>query len=221
VNAEKAAAFEALLSERLYAREAAARGVEAGADFRRALEEQRRALAFSAFVERAVIPGVRVEEAEGRRYFEEHAAEFTTPQMFRLEGLGFSSSKAAQAALDRLRGGTDFAWLRANAEGQLRPEERSLNLDGSVVSAHNLPPDLAKALAGAGAGSLRLHARDGQHYVVRVADETPPRVQPYEQARERIGKKLFAEKVAKAIREHAEKVRKVRPVEVYVTRIAS
>ena len=62
--------------------------------------------------------------------YEKRKAQFTSPQMYRLDGMGFGSAKAAQAALEKLKAGTDLEWLRANAEGQLKPEEQAFQLAG-------------------------------------------------------------------------------------------
>jgi len=60
-----------------------------------------------------------------------------------------------------------------------------------------------------------------EHYVIHVVEELPARLQPYEEAREAIGRKLQAEHLRKALGEYAEKLRKVHPVQVFVTRIGA
>ncbi len=221
VNVAKVQTFEQLLGVRLFAKEAAARKLQDREDYQRGVEEHRRAVAFGSFLEKVIVADIRVDEIEAKRYFDQHQSEFTYPAAYRLEGLAFGSAKEAQAALGKLRSGTDYAWMRANAEGQLKPEQRSLRLDGIVITSTNLPAELAKALTGAKQGDYRLYSAGAQHYVVRVIDARPPKVQDYQEAREAIGKKLFTEKVGKAVRDYADKLRKVQPVEVLITRIGS
>lgn len=220
VNLQKTEAFERLLGARLFAKEAAARKLEATPGFRRELEEYERALAFNTFVEKVIAPDVQVTEDEARIYYETHKAEFSAPEMFKLDGFAFTTASEAQAALDKLKSGTDFAWLRSTAQGQLAPELRSLQFDGRTVSAATLGRDLAKALTGARAGEYRLYAPHGAEvYVLRVLEQTPPTPQPYPEAREPIAKKLFNEKLAQAIRAYTEKLRKAQRVEVLITRV--
>lgn len=221
VNPQKAPAFERVLGARLFAREAAARKLADRPEYRREVQERERAALFVNFVEKVIVPGVEVPDADGRKHYEAHKAEYTAPQMYKLDGFAFESLKDAQTALDKLRDGTDFTWLRTNASGQLAPEKRTLAFDGRTVSAATLRPELARALAGAGVGDYRLYAAgDREVYVIRVIEETPPSTQPYAQVQEAIVKKLYAAKLDGAIADYAAKLRKAQPVDVLITRIA-
>lgn len=221
VNRQKDEAFERLLGMRLFAKEAAARKLAARPEYQREVEEYERARVFNTFVEKVIAPDVKVTEADAARYYEQHKAEYTAPQMYKLDGFAFATAREAQAALDKLKAGTDFGWLRSSAPGQLPPEKRALQFNGATVSATMLPRDLAKALTGARAGDYRLYAaREAEVYVVRVVDQTPPASQPYVEAREPIAKKLFNEKLASALRDYTDKLRKAQPVDVLITRVS-
>jgi hypothetical protein len=221
VNRQKEEAFEKLLGSRLFAKEAAARKLDQRLDFRREMAEYERGLAFNTFIEKVIAPDVKVTEADALGYYEEHKAEFTAPQMYKLDGFAFATTKEAQAALDKLKGGTDFTWLRSSAPGQLPPEKRSLQFDGATLSATALPADLAKALTGVRSGEYRLYApRAGEVYVIRVVEQIPPAPQPYVDAREKIAKSLFNRKLTDAMGEYAAKLRKAQPVDVLITRVS-
>ncbi len=223
VNQERDPTFTAMLSARLFLKEARAQSMQETEGFRRAMAEHRRGLLFSAFVTSVIIPGVKVTEKDAMSYFEEHKNEFTYPQMYRLEALAFSSAKDAQSAIDRLKGGADLQWMQANAEGQLPAGKRILVVDPAMpVSANSLPEGLAKALAGARPGEYRLYAAsDAQHYVVRVVDDVPPKVQPYLEVREKVARIVEKEAVLRALQEYAGKLRAATGVEIFLARIGS
>jgi hypothetical protein len=222
VNLEKMNAFETLLGARLFAKEARVLKLSDDPGYIRAIEEQKRAILFSSFVEKVILPDVKVTEEEGVRYFKAHQSEFTSPQMYKLDGIAFSSVRAAQDAMRKLAGGADLSWMRTNADGRLGPQAQGSLSAATVVSANTLPAGLAKALTGARAGDYRLYeASPAEVDVIRVVEQIPPAVLPYESAREEIGKKLFSEKLLAAIREYAAKVRQARPVDVIVERIGS
>ncbi|WP_242393492.1 peptidyl-prolyl cis-trans isomerase [Anaeromyxobacter oryzisoli] len=221
VNREKDDAFERLLGARLFAKEASARRLDARPELRRPVEEYERGLAFDTFVERVIAPDVKVTEQDAQRYYEQHKDEFTAPQMYKLDGLAFRTLPEAQAALDKLKAGTDFAWMQSSAPGQVEPEKRTLQLDGRTLSASRLPHALAQALAGVRSGEYRLYAPSGaEAWVVRVVDQTPPAAQPYVDAREHIAKRLWNERLAVAMNDYAGKLRKAQPVEVLVTGVS-
>ena len=221
VNKVKIDTFEMMLGSRLFAREAKARKLDQEPAVRRKFDEYERVLAFNAFVEKAIIPGVKVTEAEAIGLYEKRKAEFTTPQMYRIDGLGFASAKAAQSVMEKLKGGTDLEWLRANAEGQLKPEEQAFALQGAPVSVNAMPPSMVKALTGAQRGDYRLYASDDgkQHFVLHVIEQLPPSVKPYADVREELAREVEGEKIAAAVKDYAAKLRKVQKIDVLITRI--
>jgi hypothetical protein len=221
VNVLKTEAFEKLLGTRLFAREAAARKLETRPEFKREVAQYERALLFNTFIEKVISPDVKVTEADGLGYYEQHKAQFTAPEMYKLDGFAFLKAVDAEAALQKLKGGTDFVWLRSTAEGQVPVEQRSLQFDGRTVSAGTLQPELAKALTGTRAGEYRLYAAGGAEvYVLRVVEQTPPSTRPYVDVREAIVKKVYGEKVDRAIAEYAAKLRKAQRVDLLLARVS-
>jgi parvulin-like peptidyl-prolyl isomerase len=223
VNTQKVDTFERMLGSRLFAREARERKLDQEPTFRRKVEEYDRVLAFTTFIEVVLVPGVKVTEADALALYEKRKDQFTFPQMFRIDAIAFDSAKAAQATLEKLKAGTDLEWLRANAEGQLKPDDQALQFQGTPISVKGMPPSLAKALTGAQPGDYRLYATDDgkQHYVLRVVGQTPPSVKPYPDVREELAREVESEKIAAAVRDYAAKLRKAQTVDVIIVRIAS
>ncbi|BDG05263.1 peptidyl-prolyl cis-trans isomerase [Anaeromyxobacter oryzae] len=222
VNSHKDEALRVMVTRRLFLKEAKRLGIANSVEYREAVAEFERGQLFGQVAEKAIIPDVKVMEADSKAYYEKHKAEFGYPAFYRLEGLAFSSSKAAQAALKRLQSGTDFKWLRANSDGLIPQDKQQIQLEGTTFSAKALPPELVAALAGVGRGDYRLFEVSGpQYYVVHVLEQTPPKEEPYTAVREAIVKRLFNENLGKAIKEYAAKLRKTHHVEVFITRIGA
>ena len=219
INLGKEAALDNLLARRLFTREALARKIQDTPAFRHKLQDHENSLLFSAGVERAVLPEVRVTEAEEKAYYQAHLSDYTYPRFLRLEGLAFSDARNAQAALAKLRAGTDFKFLAQNADGQIKPEAARLHFDGGVLSAADMPPEVQSSLAGARTGDYRLHEEGGEHHVIHVVEEFPPRSRPFDEARADARKKVQAEKVAQAVKDWIAQLRKAYPVEVYLARV--
>jgi hypothetical protein len=214
LNARKDGALESILLKRLFLKEAMAQGLQGSPAFRRRVAEFERTLLINATIERVVIPEVKVAEPEERAYYEEHKAEYTFPRFLRLEALAFARAQDAEAAIKKLRAGTDFKWYAANADGRLDPEATKLRFDGSAVAADGLGPDLARSLAGAMSGDYRLHSEGGEHYAVHVLEEIPPRPQPFEGVRAAISKAVFAQKLNQATKEWTGQLRQRYEVQI-------
>jgi parvulin-like peptidyl-prolyl isomerase len=219
VDKEKAEVFEAVAFRRLLAAEARRMKLDATPEYRRSVTEQEEALLFGTFVQRAVVPEVKVEEREAQAHYEAHQAEYGYPQFYKLDGVAFREAAQAQAALEKLKAGTDLGWLRQNAPGQLPETDRAVPL-GTTVSATSMPEGMAKALAGAHAGDLRLYAAADGAYVLQVVSDTPPKAQPYAEVREAIVRKLYAQRLEAKVNALVAKLRAATPVKVYITGLA-
>ena len=220
INYKKETKLEIVLARRLYTKEARERGLHLAPAYKQAVKRYGDSLVFGAFVQRVVLPEVDVKESDLRAYYDQHQAEYSYPQFYKLDSVAFAAAKDAEAALEKLRKGTDFEWLKANAERQLPEEQRTVHLDGGTMTARGLPEPIAKALSGTKAGDYRVYAApEGDAYVIRVLDETPPQPQPYPEAREAIAPKIFREKFDKALADWTAKLRAHHDVKVYVTRL--
>jgi parvulin-like peptidyl-prolyl isomerase len=219
INEQKWKSLDKLIYERLLNAEAARRKIAETEEYRREVEEYARSLLFGAFVQRAVVPDMKIEEAEVGKYYESHKADFTYPGFFKLDAIVFPDAKRAQAALEKLKAGTDLRWLRANADGQIQGEDRALQLDGNTYTTSSLPPALAQSLANASVGDFRLASLANQYYAVAVLDVTPSQAQPIEEVKADILKKLMDEHMTASVKDWGAKLRKVHATQIFVTHI--
>ena len=132
--------------------------------------------------------------------------------------LVFGKRDDAERAIANLRKGTDFQWMKENAEGQVDQGTKGvLNFDGSLLTTKDLPEGVQKAVNGAKTGDFRLYESPENHYYVLYVQEViPSKPQPYAEAREKIAKKIYNEKLTKAVEEYAGKLRAVSDVKIYL-----
>ena len=222
LNRQVEPTLDALVSPKLVAAESARQGILETAEYKGRVSSAADSFLFGAFVQRVLLPDIKVAEADARKYYDQHKKDFTYPAFLKVESIGFATSKDAQAAAEKLRAGTDFKWLNANADGKL-PDDKATEAPPSMpIAVSAMKPAFAKAMQGAKRGDSRVFtATEGQHYAVHVIDEIPAREQPYEEARESIMQKLFGEAVTKSIQDWIGKLRKAHPVQVFLVRIGS
>jgi hypothetical protein len=221
LNKAKLTAIDEMVAPRVVAIEARKAGVESTGEYKRQVAAAETQILFGAFVQRAVIPDVKLDEAAARKFYDTHKADFTYPSFYRMESIGFVKQKDAEAAVAKLRSGTDFKWLNANVEGKI-PHGRDSEAPGGVVSAKGMPAALVKALEGAKTGDYRVYAPAAdQAYAVHLLEVIPSREQPYEEARSAIAEKLFGEQLQRAMDDWLAKLRKGHKVQVFLVRIGS
>jgi len=222
VNSQKKDVLRAMLLKLLFTQEAKRQGLENSEEYKQQVRAYEDRLVFQAFLEKVLASDVTVTEEQGKAYYEAHKADFKYPAFYKLDGLAFGDSKSAEAALAKLKTGTDLQWLRGNADGQLKRDQQKIQLDGRTLSATAMPDDVARLLAGSKPGDYRLYTGpDSQYYVINVLEVTPETYQDYPAARTAIGNLLMGEHLTSAIREYAAKLRKAHDVRVYISRIDS
>jgi len=221
LNKEKYQALDAMLSRILVGAEARRQGIARTPEYQRAIADYRQSILFGAFVQRVILPEVTLAPEEVQQAYEDHKSEYQYPAFYTLQSLGFSSPKSAQKAFDKLKAGTDFKWLKANADGQLPEDKRSIDFDGKTLTETGMTAELAKALAGVKKGDLRLHAAPEGQYVIQVVGVTPSEVRPFDEVRGEVADKLKREKLNRTLEDWISRLRRARDVKVYITGIGT
>ena len=218
VNEMKYTELENILQERILVNEALKHNLDKTEEYKYTINEFENSLIFGTFVNKVIVPDIKINLEELKTYYEENREKYKFPEMMRLKSLVFQKKSDAVNALDKLTGGTDFDWLRANAEGQVDNDATRgvLPLEGRLLSLKSLPEDLRKVLSGANPGDFRLFGGPGNFfYVLYIYDVTPAKQQPFDKVREEVAKKVFGDKVEKAVEDYANQLREYYPVEIY------
>jgi len=218
LNSKKVPALDEMIYKRVFRKEALRLGLDKTEGYENRVKEYENSVLFGAFVNKVIVPDIKMKEEEMKAYYGEHVKEYTMPEMMRINGLVFAKREDEESAIEKLRKGTEFQWLAENAEGQVDKDTKGLlTFDGKLVATKDLPEGVQKAIHGARAGDFRLYeSSNGYFYVLAVQDVIPAKPQPYEEAREAVAKRLFNEKVKKAVEDYADKLRAVSEVRIYL-----
>ena len=219
LNSKKGAALDEMIYKRVFRKEALRLGLDKTEGYKNKIKEYENSVLFGAFVNKVIVPDIKLEEEEIKAYYNEHIKEYTMPEMMKINSLAFTKREDAETAIEKLRKGTEFQWLSANAEGQVDKNSQGLlTFDGKLIITKDLPEGVQKAIHGARAGDFRLYeSPDGNFYVLAILDVISSKPQPYEEAREIVAKKVFDEKVKKEAEDYADKLKAVSVVKIYLT----
>jgi hypothetical protein len=217
INRLKDQVLASILQRRVLLMEAKKQGIEKAAAYLSSVKDYETSVIFGAFISKVIAPDITLDGKELRAYYQKNSAEYTTPEMMRIKSLVFSKESDAVEALNKLTAGTDFNWLSSNAEGQVdRNTKGLLNFEGALLSVRSLSEDLSRAVSGAKPGDFRMYeSPEGHFYVLYVYQVIPGKLQPFKDVRQEIAKKVYAQKVQKAVEDYAEKLKEYYPVEIY------
>jgi hypothetical protein len=215
----KKRALEEIVQKRLLTQDALRRGIDKSDAYRGIVEEFERDALFGAFIEKVVVPGVKMREEDLMAYYRDHAGEYRTPVAMKIRNLVFLQKADAVSALDKLRKGADFTWIKTNAEGQAADVSgEDVTFEDRIVSVDTLTADVQETLAGAQRGEFRLYASArGTHHILYVKDVIPASQQEFEQVREKIRPEVFRIKLNEGIAEWTRKLKASADIKVYLS----
>ncbi|WP_129126946.1 peptidyl-prolyl cis-trans isomerase [Geomonas oryzae] len=218
VNEGKVPALEDMLLARVFRMEAMKQGIDRSDEYKNANKKYRDSIVFGMFIDKVVVPEIKVTNGEVEDYYRAHVADYSSPEMIKLKELVFAKSEDAESAAEKLRKGAEFQWLSANAAGQVPAgSDGRLEFGDTPWITKKLAPEVQLALAGAKGGDFRLYTSpEGYCYVLAVQDVIPAKPAPLDSARKEIAKKLYGEKVNKSIEVWGEKLRKAYQVKLYL-----
>lgn len=220
LNTKKYLVLDGLIERKVLVKEAYLEGIDKNEDYLVLARTYENSLAFGMFVQRVVLPEIKVMESEIRAHYDGHLSDFTTPEMMRLDSVVFKDRRTAEDVMRKLRSGDQLSWIKANAEGQVeldKDDQANLILDGNVVPLTEMAEGLKKSLSGAEAGDFRLYeSPDNNFYVISVMAVYPPKTQDYVAVREQIARKLYNEHVQAGVADWVAKLRSTADVKVYL-----
>lgn len=221
MNAKKDVALDATIGRRLLNLEAQRLGIDKTYAYRDRVNGYRESIIFDTFVQKVIVPGNKMREEEVKGYYGGHLKDYSYPEMMKVRSLAFTRRPAAEAAMRKLREGTDYAWLATNADEQVDKGTQGLmTFDGRPLTTESMPAGVQKALAGSKSGDLRLYASpEGHYYVLAVQQVTASSPKPYDDVRQEIAQKLYNDKLKKSIGDYAAKLRAHSKVETYLKKV--
>jgi hypothetical protein len=218
INKNKAQLLDEMVHKRVFIKEALRLGIDKTASYKSKVKEHEDSLLFGAYVQKALAPEIKLQEKELDAYYHGHIKDYTYPQMMRISSLVFAKRKGAEEAIEKLRKGSDLKWLREHAEGQVAKNvEGVIHFEGNLLTIKDLPEDLGKVVSGARSGDLKIYeSPKGYFYVLVIQEVIPSKPQPYQEVREEVAKKVYNEKLKKAVGTLSDKLRAMSDVKIYL-----
>jgi len=211
--------LEKMLGDRVLDKEAIRMGLDKTDQYMKAVKEYKDSIIFGAYLEKVIIPDVKIKHDEIESYYNEHLSEFSTPLMMRVRSIAFKERRFAESAIEKLRKGTDFNWMVSHAEGQVEPDDKRLEIfDQNLITVKSMPEGMQKAVAGSSADDIKLYESPaGYFYAVLIMQVVPAKPAALEAVKGQITEKLIAQKLKKSMDELAAKLRQAGDVKIFLS----
>jgi hypothetical protein len=148
--------MDGMIEKKALEQEARNEGIDKTDDYVVAVKTYENSLAFGMFMQKVVLPEIKVMESEVKSYYDGHLSDYTVPEQMKLDSVVFKKRSDAEDVMRKLRTGDLLSWVKANAEGQIDKDAEDSGFDGKVFTVPTLAADLRSASrAGAGVSALR------------------------------------------------------------------
>jgi parvulin-like peptidyl-prolyl isomerase len=218
LKTKKYEVLDRIVEKKVLMKEALNKGIDKTYDYAVLVDTYENSLIFGMFIQKVVLPDVKVMETEVKTYYEDHRSDYTSPEMMKLDSVVFKKRDDAEKTMRRLRAGDQLSWIKANAGGQIEKGAAGLlEMNGNVISTSELNEGLKAALSGASEGHFRLYeGPEGYFYVIAVMAVYPPKTEDYQSVREQIARQLFKEHTRAGLDDWIEKLKSAATVNVYL-----
>ncbi|TSK05017.1 MAG: peptidyl-prolyl cis-trans isomerase [Geobacter sp.] len=218
LNREKLLALDELESVRVFKKEALEKRLDKSEEYLKRIEDHKTSVLFGAFIEKIVKPDVTFTVAQVKDYYEKHLSDYAGPETFQIAGIAFTKKDDAQKAIDKLREGVDFAWLKNNADGQVAKNARGLlQFNDEALTLQNMPESMQKVVKGARKGDYRLYeSPEGYVYALFIKEKEEAKARPLEEVKDEVGQKVAWLNTTQDIEKWFKKLREAYPVKIYL-----
>ena len=186
-------------------------------DLRKSLEKQ---MIISRVQQNEVMSKIAVNDEDARRYYQEHLSEFAQPRSVTLReifitvpgdgtavnvGLDEEAREKIAAVRQRALNGESYETLAADLSDA--PSKANAGLIGPL-SLSDLSPDLQKLLESMKQGDITQPLRGAKGYqLLKLETATTSETKPFEEAREDISNRVFADKRTDEFEKYLQKLR--------------
>lgn len=210
-NSKERALYEAL-DKKVLLQEGYRLGFDQDPVLLKRVDQYRKGLIFTKFISMVIAPEIDLKKEDLQKEYETHIDDYSTPRMLKLESIVFADPSAARAALAKYNQGTDFQWLKANAEGRLTDPKKLGKVAPitGILTEKSLPAGARTALNAVKSGQARVYAAPENEYayLLVVQKVIPPEPMGFEKARDDIRNKLIGEALTKGVEQYAAQLRK-------------
>lgn len=218
LNREKLLALDELESVRVFKKAALETRLDKSEEYLKRIEDHKTSVLFGAFIEKIIKPNVTFTVAEVKDYYEKHLSDYAGPETLQIAGIAFTKKDDAQKAIDKLREGVDFTWLRNNADGQVAKNARGLlQFNEEALPLQSMPEPMQKVLKDARKGDYRLYeSPEGYSYALFVKEKEEAKARPLEEVKDEVGQKVAWLNLTQDIDKWFKKLREAYPVKIYL-----
>lgn len=158
-----------------------------------------------AFIDKVIMPRIKVDEEEANRYYSEHKEKFIGPDQYKYQQITVKDMEAAEEILGQLKSGVDFAWI---AKDKSRDSARLAGGHAGWKSSREMPAGLKDAIEKLKPGELSpVFEINSEYSIVKLLDTKKGEILSFDKVKERVMNLVYAEQYYKVWNDYTSKLK--------------
>ncbi|HEC98574.1 MAG TPA: hypothetical protein ENI58_10580 [Nitrospirae bacterium] len=193
--------------------EALSRHYETSPDLKKKIERYENQLLKQAFINKAIIPKIKISDKSLKEYYMKHREDFAEPDRFRVRQITVKTMDEARELLSSLKDGTDFSWLaKKKSIDPAGPEGGEVGW----LTMQKFPGPVRKIVAALKTGGISPIFKFGSSYrIIRLQEKLKGKVLRFEEVRDAVYKAYFKERFNALRDEFVSKLKSEARIKVY------
>jgi parvulin-like peptidyl-prolyl isomerase len=188
IDTNKKRFLDETIVEMMFYEEAIRQGLDSEKEVKEILKEAKKKILIAKLIQNEVESKVKVDDAEARKYYETHKAEFKAPELWRASHILVPTEEEAKSIADSISRGASFESL---AREKSMDATASRGGDIGYFRKGQLVPEFETAALSLKPGELSpmVHSQFGYH-VIKLTGKKDSDIEPYEKVKAKIVEEL-------------------------------
>jgi len=206
----KKAMLEGMVNREIIFNEAIKKKLDKDAELQRKVEDMKRELLVTTYLQNEVISKIKVDDKEVRDFYDQNPGEFKNREEIRISQIVVADEKKAKEALEKLSNRRDFGDLAA----EISTDKPSAARKGDVgyFSRGRLPQEVRDSMFKLNVGEVsQPHKMNGSYEIYKITDRKTT-AYTFEQVKDAIRMQLFNQKMQTEVKRIVDEAKKTTPV---------
>ena len=199
--------------------EALRRHYETDPDLKEMINDYRDQLMKNMFIKRIIMPKIEISDKILNDYYASHQKDFLRPRKYRIQKIILKTVEDANAVLNSLRNGADFAWMAKNKSTEPSDEGSG---GAEWLTKNELPGPVREIIDTLKVGDISPIIKiDSLYRIVRLQDKTEEEVKEFKKVKDAVYRACFNEQINTLFNNYVTQLKTDAQIKIYDEEVRS
>ncbi len=200
--------------------EALRRHYETDPDLKEIINDYKDQLMKNMFIKKIIMPKIEISDKILNDYYASHQKDFLMPRKYRIQKIILKTAEDANAVLQSLRNGADFAWMAKNKSTE--PSDEDSGGGAGWLTKNELPEPVREIIDTLKVGDISPIIKiDSLYRIVRLQDKTEEEVKEFKKVKDAVYRACFNEQINTLFNNYVTQLKTEAQIKIYDEEVRS